>query len=160
MMRFFNFFRDAVGREVQVEIQNSAFVENELIISLNEVREEGRTSPVPVAQLKMDRKTARLLAILITSTLASGCSGLGLERMCDQAKISVEYTHISHPLAGYPFGPGTEEDAVHTAGPMGRCDMGRAYVEGGLGWKVRDAGFYGPELTGTLNVGVTLWEMK
>lgn len=90
--------------------------------------------------------------------LVSGCSVIG--GLCDEAKVSVEYTHISHPFAGAPFGPAVEEDAVHTAGPIGRCERGRGYVEVGTGWKLRQGGFYGPDLTGTLNIGMTLWELN
>lgn len=158
MTRFYNFFRDAVGREVAVDVRNSAFVEGEIIVDITE-KHEGRSAPVPFAQLKMDKRAAARLGSLLAGVLAlSGCSVIG--GVCDQAQISVEYTHVSHPLAGAPFGPRTEEDALHTVGPVGRCDMGRAYVEGGLGYKVRDGGFYGPDLTGSFNVGVKLWELK
>jgi hypothetical protein len=97
--------------------------------------------------------------LIFTASLAlSGCSTVG--RVCDEASLGAEYEHVSHPFAGYPFGEKVEEDALHTVGTIGRCSMGRAYVEGGVGYKVRDGGFYGPDLTGTLRVGVTLWESK
>lgn len=86
-----------------------------------------------------------------------GCGTVG--RMCDEARVGLEYEHVSHPFAGYPFGAAVEEDALHTVGTIGRCSMGRTYLEGGVGYKVRDGGFYGPDLTGVVRVGVTLWKL-
>lgn len=97
-------------------------------------------------------KTITLAAVV----LLSGCSTVG--RVCDEIQINEEYEHVSHPLAGYPFGEAVEEDALHTLNTIGRCSMGRTYIEGGLGYKIRDGGFYGPDLTGTLRVGVNLWK--
>lgn len=97
----------------------------------------------------------KTLIVIGLAVMASGCSVMG--GMCDETRVDLQYTHVSHPLAGAPFGPKEEEDALHTLGPMGRCTVGRGYVDLGVGYKLRDAGFYGPELTGTVNVGVNLW---
>ncbi len=87
-----------------------------------------------------------------------GCAGAG--HVCDEMSLRGEYEHVSHPFAGFPFGAKDEEDALHTIGTVGRCSMGRGYVELGTGYKLREAGFYGPELTGTVRVGVELWKSR
>lgn len=100
----------------------------------------------------------RTILVLVGMVGLGGCSVMG--GVCDEAQVNLQYTHISHPLAGWPFGEKSEEDAVHSVGPLARCTRGRGYLEGGVGWKVKESGFYGPELTGTLNVGVTLWRSR
>lgn len=90
------------------------------------------------------RRAAALAALLL-----SGCT-----------TVSVEMEHISHPLAGWPVGPSSEEDWVHTVGIVGRKEYGRWYVEQGLGYNVagRDGGgFVGPGLTYTGRVGVQVF---
>lgn len=99
----------------------------------------------------------KVLILGLTVLALGGCASVG--RMCDEAGVGLEYEHVSHPFAGYPFGEAVEEDALHTAGVVGRCSMGRTYLEGGMGYKVRDGGFYGPDLTGVVRVGVTLWRL-
>lgn len=84
-----------------------------------------------------------LLACLV---LLSGCSSL-----------RVEYQHVSHPFAGPPFGPQTEEDWLDTANIVARRQRGPFYTEAVLGYRLTDGGFYGPRLTGELRVGVELW---
>lgn len=96
------------------------------------------------------------IVILCASLLAGGCASVG--RVCDEIQINEEYEHVSHPLAGWPFGAKGEEDALHQLNTIGRCTRGRTYVEGAIGYKLTDGGFYGPDLTGTLRVGVNLWK--
>lgn len=72
----------------------------------------------------------------------------------------VEWEHVSHPMAGPPFGLASDEDALDTINVIGRKDTGRFYVEAGLGYKLADAGFYGPELTFTSRIGVNLWSAR
>lgn len=101
--------------------------------------------------------TFRAIGLTATVLIAQGCMTVNV---CDRTTIGTEYEHVSHPLAGWPQGDRDEEDALHQLNGIGRCEMGRGYVEGGVGWKVRNGGFYGPEMTGTIRVGVRLWESK
>ena len=80
---------------------------------------------------------------------ATGCAGMRLE---------VE--HTSHPLAGPPFGERSEEDSLNTVNVIKRIQKGRVYAETGLGYKIGDGGFYGPDLTATVRVGVSLEPSK
>lgn len=85
-------------------------------------------------------------------------SGCALTEHCDSMSLRIEHEHVSHPLAGYPFGPASEEDALDHVGPVGRCTVGRGYVDMNLGWKIGDGGFYGPRLTGGVRIGVEIWK--
>lgn len=88
----------------------------------------------------------RALMILAATIALSGCTSL-----------RAEWEHTSHPFAGEPFGPANEEDVLDTANLIARRQSGRFYTEAGLGWKLADGGFYGPELTFTYRAGVELW---
>lgn len=90
-----------------------------------------------------------LLLILVLINMCSGCTGM-----------RVEVEHTSHPLAGPPFGPRSEEDSLNTINVVKRVEKGRFYAEGGLGYKFDDGGFYGPPLTATVRVGVSLEPSK
>jgi hypothetical protein len=72
-------------------------------------------------------------------------------------KAGVELFHASHPLAGPPFGPTSEEDSLDILQGTTRWQRGRVYGEIGLGYKLKDGGFYGPDFTFTGRVGVELW---
>ncbi len=90
--------------------------------------------------------------------LLSGCSTMG--SFCDESKLSLEYSHTSHPMAGRPFeSQYGSEDTLDTLGPNLRCERDGVYIDSTLGYKIYRNGFEGPGLTGSLNVGVTLWEM-
>ena len=94
------------------------------------------------------------LALAAVATL-SGCAVA--ERYCDRSQLAAESSHTSHPSAGWPNGPSNEEDSLDVVGLKGRCERGRVYIETGLGYKLRDGGFYGPEDVFTINAGVVLW---
>lgn len=152
-MKFWNFFRSAEAVEVVANIEKVGWETDsgDVLVDFNEPE-----SLLPLARIRMNKAAAVAFASAILAL--SGCSVVG--KLCDEKRIDLEYTHVSHPFAGWPFGPENEEDAVHTIGPMGRCTMGRGYVDMGVGRKIVESGFYGPELTGTVNVGVTLWSSK
>lgn len=76
------------------------------------------------------------------------------------SSVRVEHEHLSHLLAGPPFGAKTEEDSLNTLNVIARRQMGRAYVEAGLGYKIGDGGFYGPDLTFTSRFGIEVWGSK
>lgn len=84
--------------------------------------------------------------IVIAAIALTGCSSL-----------QVELEHTSHPFAGPPFGPTSEEDSLNTVNVIARRQTGSVYAEMGLGYKTNDGGFHGPELTFTSRVGVMLW---
>jgi len=78
-------------------------------------------------------------------------------------RINAELEHVSHPLAGWPINASSNEDGLTQANLIARWQTGRFYVEHGLGWNVQGqngGGFYGPELTYTGRVGVTLWSKQ
>jgi len=76
-----------------------------------------------------------------------GCASLAPDA------VRVEWEHISHPLAGPPFGPTTEEDCLDQLNVALHWQNGAWFVESGLGYKLADAGMYGPKLTFTSRVG-------
>src|SRR5688572_10945934 len=83
---------------------------------------------------------------LLVGTSCTGCSTNGVTALPGYSGIEIE--HISHPLAGFPFGPANEEDALsHLNGFVG-WTKGRMYSEVTLGYSLADSGFYGPRLTG------------
>lgn len=93
-----------------------------------------------------------MIAILVglaLMLLAGGCS-------VQRPQVRLELEHVSHPLAGWPFGPSTEEDALTQANVMLEWERGRVRVEQGLGYRLMDQGFYGPELTYTGRVSVRI----
>jgi len=94
--------------------------------------------------------------IIIVVSLLS-LNGCALTNHCDSRSIRLEYEHVSHPFAGPPFGPVNEEEWLDHAGPVGRCQVGKGYVEGTLGYKLNDGGLDGPKITGGIRVGVELW---
>lgn len=101
----------------------------------------------------------KTLGVVVMCVAMTGCAGMG--RLCDETRLDAVASHTSHPFAGRPFGEPEEEDALNTIGAVGRCTVGRGYVDLGLGRKIGgDTGFYGPGLTGTVNVGVTLWRSQ
>lgn len=83
--------------------------------------------------------------LLLASLLLTGC-----------ATYRVEYEHVSHPLAGEPFGPQSEEDTLDQINLCGQKRYGRLYGDACLGYRLFDDGFYGPNLTGSVRVGVML----
>jgi hypothetical protein len=77
--------------------------------------------------------------------------------LCGCSTLSVEVSHVSHPLRGEPFGPMNEEDTLDTVGFVSRREYGRVYVEHGLAYRWRDGGFYGDDFIYQGRVGVQLW---
>jgi hypothetical protein len=87
---------------------------------------------------------------------APAVAALALLTGCASA-YRLEVEHVSHPLAGQPFGPRTDEDALTQAHALASWRRGVGYVEAGIGWNLRGeggGGFYGPALTGTVRAGV------
>lgn len=88
------------------------------------------------------------IAITILVVLCTACTYL-----------RTEVEHVSHPFAGRPFGPPSQEDALNQANAcLGKETSSNVralwYVENCLGYKIGDTGFYGPTLTYTGRVGV------
>lgn len=71
--------------------------------------------------------------------------------------VSLEHTHVSHPLLGWPFGPGNQEDTLDVLGVRTRWTRGPYYVETGLGQQMKDSGFYGDGIIFTSRIGVNVW---
>ena len=89
----------------------------------------------------------KLATYLLLSILCHGCSALRPDALL------AELHHVSHPLAGYPFGPSNEEDALSQLNVLLRWHYGDWYAESGCGYKLEDAGVLGPDLTFTARVG-------
>jgi hypothetical protein len=64
-----------------------------------------------------------------------------------------EYEHVSHPLAGAPFGPENEEDWLDQLNVGAKWERGGAYLHAGIGYVLTDGGFFGPRLTGSIRAG-------
>jgi len=94
----------------------------------------------------------RVFPVLIL-VLASGCS-----TVCDRAALRSEYQHISHVTAGPPFGPPSDEDSLDVVSILGRCEIRSVYAEVGVGLRLTDGGFYGPDEIFTGRVGVEFWK--
>lgn len=91
------------------------------------------------------RKVA-LLAVLALS----GCAST-------PDTIDVGWSHSSHPRLGRPFGPSTEEDTLDTLGLRARWERDKCFAEMGLGYRLRDGGFYGDDLIFESRIGVRLF---
>ena len=68
--------------------------------------------------------------------------------------VKAEYEHISHPFAGPPFGPQSEEDWIDHVQLCAVKRAGRAYSEACAGYLLTDGGFHGPRLTGGVRMGI------
>lgn len=99
-------------------------------------------------------KPKHTLALLALS--ASGCAvtpGDGFDVQPDV--IRVEHMHVSHPLAGPPFGSKDDEEWLDVFQVSFKYDLpGRAYTEFGCGVKLWDSGFYGPREVCTIRTGL------
>jgi hypothetical protein len=84
-------------------------------------------------------------------------AGCGSVPFCEKQSIRTEYEHLSHLTAGPPFGPQDEEDSLDQISLIGRCTQGRAYIEMGIGYRLIDNGFYGPDEIFTGRAGYYLF---
>jgi hypothetical protein len=86
-----------------------------------------------------------LLGIATLLSLCAGCSALR------PTYYKAEIEHVSHPFAGWPFGPADEEDALTQANLLTVIERGNLSIEQGLGYKIDSGGlgggFEGPHLT-------------
>lgn len=73
--------------------------------------------------------------------------------LCGCTYATTEIRHISHPTAGPPFGPKTEEDSLNTANACIGVERKGWFFEHCLGYQLGDGGFYGPDLTYDARVG-------
>ena len=153
-MKFWNFFKSAEAMEVVAHVSVvDTDTSGDIAVEFTEPERL-----LPQARLRMDKAAAAALASALLALSSSGCTSV--RSVCDESRVDFQYTHVSHPFAGWPFGPEDEEDAVHTIGPVARCTVGRGYVDLGAGRKITESGFYGPNLTGTVNIGVNLWSSR
>jgi hypothetical protein len=92
-------------------------------------------------------------ALIASALLLTGCTING---------VTAEYEHVSHPLAGPPFGPRTEEDSLNVANLVidMKTQSPRICVQHVLGYKLSDGGFYGPRVTYELRAGIKLWSRE
>lgn len=94
----------------------------------------------------------KVFVSLIALAALSGCS-------VAPSKLDAGWGHNSYPELGYPFGPANEEDTLDTLGLRATWERGKCFAEVGLGYKLRDGGFYGDsDVVFTSRVGVVLWK--
>ena len=88
-----------------------------------------------------------LVGLAVAIATCTGCTSM-----------TAEYEHISHPFAGWPFGPQSEEDTLDQLNlclvKRGDGDRFAVYGASCLGYRLTDGGFYGPSLTGGFKAGV------
>lgn len=91
-------------------------------------------------------KNSFKLAALASALALVGCSTVAPTHAVGGVQ------HISHPLAGWPFGPVTEEDTLdQVCGGLlwvrERPNGGEVIIDQRLCQKLRDGGFFGPKLS-------------
>lgn len=88
--------------------------------------------------------------VVLAAVVLSGC-------VSAPRNIDAGWSHSSHPRQGRPFGPSSEEDSLDTVGLRARWDDGTYFTEMGLGYRLRDGGFYGDDFIFESRVGVKLF---
>lgn len=81
---------------------------------------------------------------------------------CTPNLIRLEAEHVSHPFAGWPFGPADEESQLTQVNALAEWQEGPWYASAGLGYKVwrrNPYDFAGPRLTGSVRVGY-VWRVR
>lgn len=81
---------------------------------------------------------------------------------CTPNLIRLEAEHVSHPFAGWPFGPADEESQLTQASALAEWQRDQWYASAGLGYKVlrrNPYDFAGPRLTGSVRVGY-IWRVR
>jgi hypothetical protein len=87
------------------------------------------------------------VALFLVAMCSAGCA-------IAPHSVRAELEHVSHPLAGYPFGPADEEDALSQLNVLLKWHQQRGwYTEAGCGYKLMDEGMHGPRLTFTARIG-------
>jgi len=89
---------------------------------------------------------SQVAALVVIALALAGCE-------VAPAAIYLEAEHTSHPFAGEPFGPASEEDGLTVANFGAEWVHGNAYLQSGLGWKLAHEGFKGPDLTFNIRAG-------
>ena len=81
---------------------------------------------------------------------------------CAPARFAVEVEHVSHPFAGWPFGPVDGEAQLTQANALLGWEHGGWYTTTGIGLKLYEKSqrdFVGPDLTGIVRVGKS-WSLR
>jgi hypothetical protein len=89
----------------------------------------------------------RLIAIVFL-IVTSGCTS-----------ITTELAHTSHPFAGPPFGPVSEEDSLNSLNLCAQRERSRWYIEQCVGYVYTDGGFFGPKLIWQGRIG-RKWSLR
>jgi hypothetical protein len=83
---------------------------------------------------------------ILSALLLQGCALI-------PNNVLLEQEHVSHPLAGWPVGPSSEEACLDQTSAIAEYTSTNAYLHVGVGYKTTDCGFYGPRVTGTIRFG-------
>lgn len=81
---------------------------------------------------------------------------------CAPNFVRLEADHVSHPFAGFPFGPADEEAQLTHVNALAEWQSGGWYLTAGVGVKVLERDqrdFVGPGLTGTVRAGYA-WRVR
>ncbi len=90
----------------------------------------------------------KIPALILAALSLTGC-----------ATVLIEAEHISHPGAGWPVGPASDESQLTQGNFILRWKKGAFYMDAGLGVKLYERhprDFVGPKVTGTVRLGAEL----
>ena len=90
--------------------------------------------------------------LVLTAVALSGCASMPPD------SVDAGWSHDSHPRQGRPFSPREDEDSLDTLGLRARWNRGKCFAEMGLGYMLRDGGFYGDDFIFESRIGVKLFE--
>lgn len=93
------------------------------------------------------------IPLLLSALALQGCAAI----IPNTAKLELE--HVSHPMAGWPTGPKSQEDSLTQVNGIASWTISGIRVESGLGYSLLDKGFYGPSLTYTGRISKE-WRLK
>ena len=101
---------------------------------------------------RIDARSVDLITIWIRLIIVALCA-LCMFAMSGCANYGrVELEHVSHPFAGFPVSPRTDEDALNQFNVCLGNDRGW-FAEACTGYVIGDSGFFGPRLSFTARVG-------
>lgn len=87
-------------------------------------------------------------------------AALALAGCATPDRVSTGWSHVSHPLLGWPSGPANEEDVLDVADVRLEWNRGRYRFEASLGYQLANGGFYGDDFLFMSRASYSLWSKK